>query len=227
MNKLSTSAIVLGRINFGESDKIITVITPEHGNLKLMARGVRKVKSKLAGGIELFSVSNISFIKGKSDISTLVSTRLQTHFHFIVGDIDRTMIGYDILKMADKATRESGDADDYRLILQTLTFLNDRDIDCLLTKCWFMARLTLIMGHSPNIEKPIKSAKFEVDKKYLYDYQESSFYENPRGDFTANHLKVLKLLINETPQRIHVIKGISQKLPVIDNMLVQQVKQSL
>lgn len=224
MNKQNTSAIVLSRINFGESDKIITVITPDHGNLKLMARGVRKVKSKLAGGIELFSVSNISFIKGRSEISTLISTRLQTHFHNISSDIDKTMIGYDILKFISKATRESSDPDYYRLILQSLTFLNDKDIEGMLTKCWFMARLTQLEGHSPNLEKPVGKNSFEIDKNYKYDYQESTFTEAERGEYSANHIKVLKLLMTESPQRLRAINGIRQTLPNINNLLIQQIK---
>lgn len=224
MNKLTTSAIVLSRINFGESDKIITVITPEYGTLSLLARGVRKVKSKLAGGIELFSVSNISFIKGKNDISTLVSTRLQTHFHHIVTDIDRTMTGYDILKFLKSATKESSDPDYYRLLLQTLTYLNDKDIDSLLTKCWFMARLVQLEGQSPNLEKPIGKKSFEIDKSYHYSYEESSFSEKAKGDISANHIKVLKLLMSETPQRMNVIKGIKDTLPILNNLLMQQIK---
>lgn len=224
MNKLTTSAIVLSRINFSESDKIITVITPEYGTLSLMARGVRKVKSKLAGGIELFSVSNISYIKGKNDISTLISTRLQTHFHHIVTDIDRTMMGYDILKFLKDATKESSGPDYYRLLLQALTYLNDRDIDSLLTKCWFMARLTQLEGQSPNLEKPVGKKSFEIDKSYQYSHQESTFSENTKGDISANHIKVLKLLMNETPARINVINGISETLPILNSLLTQQIK---
>ena len=224
MNKLTTSAIVLSRINFGESDKIITAITPDNGNLKLMARGVRKIKSKLAGGIELFSVSSISFIKGRGDISTLVSTRLQTHFHNIATDVDRTMIGYDILKHLSSTTKESSDHDHYRLLLQALTYLNDKDIDSLLVKCWFMARLTQLEGHSPNIEKPAGKKSFELDKGYQYDYQESTFSENSKGDFDANHIKTLKLLMYESPQRIHIIKGVHETLPLLDKILTQQIR---
>jgi len=86
VNQIVTTAIVLSRLNYGEADRIITVITPDNGKLRLMAKGVRRVKSKLAGGIELFIVSSLTFIKGKGDIGTLVSSRLQTHFSSIVTD---------------------------------------------------------------------------------------------------------------------------------------------
>ncbi|MEJ0073760.1 MAG: DNA repair protein RecO [Candidatus Saccharibacteria bacterium] len=84
-----TTGIVLTRVDYGEADRIITLITPDQGKLRLMAKGVRRIKSKLAGGIELFSVSNITFIRGRGDIGTLVSSRVLTHYGRIVSDLDR------------------------------------------------------------------------------------------------------------------------------------------
>ena len=67
---VKTEAVVLRSIRYGEADRIITFITPDRGKVKGIAKGVRKQKSKLAGGIELFSVSDISFIPGRRDIDT-------------------------------------------------------------------------------------------------------------------------------------------------------------
>lgn len=50
---LRTQAIVLRRTNYGESDRILNLLTPE-GKVSVIARGVRKEKSRLAGSIELF-----------------------------------------------------------------------------------------------------------------------------------------------------------------------------
>lgn len=226
MNRIVTSAIVISRLNYGESDKIITVITPEHGKVRLMARGVRKVKSKLAGGIELFSVSNITFIQGRGDISTLVSTRLQTHFHHIVSDIDRTMASYDVLSFLNTSTQDSCDIDYYRLLLQTLTYLNDTDIPPNLTKCWFMLRLLQLLGHPPNVEKTIDKKVFEQHKQYRFIPEESSFIEDSNGSLSANHIKVLSLFAKDIPQRLQVISGLQKTLPQLEQLLSQLVKQA-
>lgn len=52
-NDLHTRAIVLRRTNYGETDRILNLLTPE-GKKSVLAKGVRREKSKLAGGIELF-----------------------------------------------------------------------------------------------------------------------------------------------------------------------------
>ena len=56
MADLKTTAIVLKRVNYNESDRIVTFLTPE-GRFSTIAKGVRKEKSKLAGGIEMFCLS--------------------------------------------------------------------------------------------------------------------------------------------------------------------------
>lgn len=219
MNQIATTGIMLVRTNFGEADRIITILTPDHGKLKLMARGVRKVKSKLAGGIELFSVSNITFIRGKKDIGTLVSARLQTHFNHIVEDIDRTMAAYDVLKLLNKVTEDAVDLEYYRLLLQTLTVLNADHIDPILTKCWFMARLLQLLGHSPNLETATDSSPLKPSEHYGFDYGAMGFYQQANGPFSSNHIKLVRLLIKEDLQKITIINDVSTVIKPIEQLL--------
>lgn len=48
-------AIILSRKNHGESDRIITVFTKEYGKLRLIAKGIRKISSRRAPHLEIFS----------------------------------------------------------------------------------------------------------------------------------------------------------------------------
>ncbi|HEX2615498.1 MAG TPA: DNA repair protein RecO, partial [Nitrososphaera sp.] len=61
MRRFRSDALVISRTNFGEADRILTFLTPNHGKVRGIAKGVRKPKSKLAGGIELFSVCDLLF----------------------------------------------------------------------------------------------------------------------------------------------------------------------
>lgn len=67
MKTYRTKAVVLRRTNYGEADRILQLLTPD-GRRSVMARGVRKEKSKLAGGIELFAVSDVVIGEGKGDL---------------------------------------------------------------------------------------------------------------------------------------------------------------
>jgi DNA repair protein RecO (recombination protein O) len=57
--------IVLKSINYGEADKILTVLGKNLGKFSLIAKGIRKIESKNRGNIQTLSVSKISFYKSK------------------------------------------------------------------------------------------------------------------------------------------------------------------
>ena len=83
MKTTRVKAVVLRRTNFGEADRILDLLTPD-GRLSVMARGVRKEKSKLAGGIELFAECDVVVGQGKGDLGVLVSARLVRFFGHIL-----------------------------------------------------------------------------------------------------------------------------------------------
>ena len=59
-----TRAFVLRRHDLGEADRILTLFTREQGKRRVVARGVRKPKSRLAGHVELFSLVDIYMVVG-------------------------------------------------------------------------------------------------------------------------------------------------------------------
>jgi len=58
--------IVIGRRDFSEHDKIITLVTSEEGKLRLIAKGVRKINSRRLGKLELGSRVKVLSAKGRS-----------------------------------------------------------------------------------------------------------------------------------------------------------------
>ena len=52
-----TEAIIIKRVKLGEADRIITFYTPHLGKLQGVAKGVRKITSKLGGHLEPFTRS--------------------------------------------------------------------------------------------------------------------------------------------------------------------------
>ncbi|HMM62356.1 MAG TPA: DNA repair protein RecO, partial [Candidatus Saccharibacteria bacterium] len=87
-----TRAIVLRRTNYGEADRILQLLTPD-GKRSVMARGVRREKSKLAGGIELFAISDVVIGEGKGELGVLTSSRLVQFYGNILKDFDRMQFG--------------------------------------------------------------------------------------------------------------------------------------
>jgi len=213
VKQIQTPVIILSRTDFGEADRILTVITPEQGKLRLMARGVRRVKSKLAGGIELFSVSNVTYIPGRGEISTLVSARLDTHYGKIVQDIDRTMLGYELIKLLAKNTEDEPETDYFTLLHLGFAALNELSIPVDIIRLWFQAQLVRLAGHSPNLQSDAAGERLQIDQTYNFDIDAMTFVAAEDGRFSANHIKVLRLLFSGSqPQVVAQVQSISTML---------------
>jgi DNA repair protein RecO (recombination protein O) len=227
MRQLVTTGIVLGRTDYGEADRILTLLTPDHGKLRLMAKGVRRIKSKLAGGIELFSVSDVTFIKGKSDMGTLASSRLIKHYGTIVQDINRTMVGYDLIKTLNKATEDNPEAEYFHLLEQAFEALDDAAVDLQLVQLWFAIQLLRFAGHSPNLKTDTAGNKLDIRGSYDFSFDDMAFTARPDGHFTANHIKFLRLIFSgNQPKVLQKLVG-SEQLSLDCKALVQGLTQSV
>ncbi len=229
MRQLVTTGIILARTDFGEADRIITMLTPDHGKLKLMAKGVRRSRSKLAGGIELFSVSTVTFIRGRGDIGTLISTRLLAHFSNVVRDLDRTMLGYELIKLLDKMTEDEPDSEYFELMRQAFQALDDAAIDVQLIALWFHMQLLSVAGHSPNLATDTAGSKLDASNRYAFSFESMAFSEKPNGVFAADHIKFLRIGFSGNPpvvlQKISGVERLVNDLsPLIKTMLNQYAK---
>lgn len=214
MKQLVTTGIILSRTDYGEADRILTLITPDQGKLRLLARGVRRIKSKLAGGIELFSVSTITFASGRGELGTLVSTRLVQHYDQIAKDLQRTMAGYDLIKQLNKTTEDQPEPEYFALLKEAFEALNEPQIPLPLIQFWFAAQLLKLGGHAPNLQTDELGKKLVPDQLYDFDLDRMTFVANPlSGRFNANHIKFLRLVFaGNSPKVLTQVQGMGQLL---------------
>lgn len=210
MKQLTTTGIVLSRTNYGEADRIVTMLTPDYGKLRLVARGVRKIKSKMAGGVELFSISEVSFIRGKGELSTLTSSRLIRHFERIVEDIERVQAGYGLIKDLNRVTEDALEPEYFDLLGQAFEVLDDSNTGLELIQPWFDCQLLKIAGYTPNLQTDVAGEKLSQDQKYSFDFDAMSLKASANGKLTVNHIKLLRLLFSSTSaKKIGQIKDIN------------------
>ncbi len=62
----SVEAVVLRSSPIGEADRLLTVLTPSIGKLRITARGVRRTKSKLGGHLEPLTRSTLTIARGQN-----------------------------------------------------------------------------------------------------------------------------------------------------------------
>jgi DNA repair protein RecO (recombination protein O) len=229
VKQLLTKGIILSRTDYGEADRILTILTPEQGKLRLMARSVRKPKSKLAGGIELFSTTDLTYMNGRGEIGTLISSRLVKYYSTIVKDIDRVQLGYELIKTLHRATEDQPEPDYFNLLEQAFQALDDAQVGTDLIRLWFESRLLYLAGHSPNLRTDTAGQKLTPDQTYNFDFEAMAFTPHASGNFKAAHIKTLRLLFSHhQPKALNQVEGLNALLPdltpLIRTMLTSYIR---
>jgi len=224
--QFTTEGIVLSRTDYNEADRILTFLTPDHGKVRAIAKAVRKTKSKLAGGIELFSISELTFVVGRGEIHTLISSRLGKHYAKITKDLDRTNAGYELIKQTAKATEDAPEPAYFDLLKAGFEALDNNDIGLELIKAWFGAQLLKQAGHTPNLHTDVNGEKLQAKQKYEFNFDSMAFQHSQvaRDAFGADQIKFLRLLFSgnklEVLQKIQKSDRLARQVqPIIGSML--------
>ena len=193
MKTTRARAIVLRRTNFGEADRILDLLTPD-GRMSAMARGVRKEKSKLAGGIELFAICDVVIGQGKGNLGVLTSARLVQFYRHILEDYDRMQFAYEVLAQIAKASSSLDESEWYDIASEVLAALDVATVPLPLVQTWFYIRISSLLGDELNVYRDYKGDKLNAEATYRYDTTEKGFIEDDRGTVNAEHIKILRLV---------------------------------
>lgn len=200
-----TKAIVLRRTNYGEADRIVQLLTSD-GRKSVMARGVRKEKSKLAGGIELFAVSDVVIGDGKGELGVLTSAKLEYFYRHILEDYDRLQFGYQAIKLVGKASDAVDEPEWFDLLHEVFMGLDVLTVPLALVQTWFYVRYASLLGHELNLELDVDGQKLEEDRLYRYDTAEQGLRSVTSGELTSEHIKLLRL-VSTRPLKVLVQIG--------------------
>lgn len=118
-------AIVLKRRNVGEADRIVTLFTKEYGRMRVVAKGVRRVHSRRAAHLEVFSHTCLVLYHGRTWDSVTEATPLHT-FSYLRSNLPRVSAAYYLCELVDALLPERQEHRDvYSLLLESLAKLND------------------------------------------------------------------------------------------------------
>lgn len=214
---LRTRAIVLRRTNYGESDRILNFLTPT-GKIAALARGVRKEKSRLAGGIELFSVADIVVHQGRASLATLTSAKMLEFYQNLLVDLPRLELASTCLKRLDRAAEQIDSPEHFELLLQVLKNLN-RGADLNLVSTWFNLNLQRIAGEELNLICDVSGQPLSPEQSYFWDVPESALRPDPKGNISAREIKFARFLLTNRLAAATKIEGFAEILPRITPLL--------
>jgi len=210
---IRTKSIVLKRVNYGEADRILTLLT-QVGQISAIARGVRREKSKLAGGIELFGVSDITLQAPKTGtLHTITSSRLEKFYSQIVNDLERLELGYMAIKLIAKSSADSNEPVWFQLLRDTFAGLNDPQINRDLIEIWLLLNIAKYTGYEINLERDCQDNLLKPSLKYIYDINERGLRQDANGSMTADHIKFLRIINLASLKTAAQVGGVAKIMP--------------
>jgi DNA repair protein RecO (recombination protein O) len=121
------TGINLKAIPMGESDRLVTILTREHGLIKAIAPGARKSNSSLGGRSAIFVVNSLSIAKGRSLDKIIEAQTLNTHGG-LSGDLGKLAASQYLAEVVlAQALSEYPQEELYQLLMLHLGRLNDLD----------------------------------------------------------------------------------------------------
>jgi len=200
-------AIVLRRTNYAEADRVLQLLTPK-GRRSVIAKGVRRERSKLAGGIELFALCDVVIRSGRGELGVLTSSRLVAFYRHILEDYERMQFAYLVLKLVNKASQNIDEPEWFAVTATVLRHLDQTTINQQLVETWFYLRYAELLGEELNLRTDATGRPLEEDKLYMYDEGEKSLRLSEQGNIGADHIKLLRLISSKQLEALSQIGGI-------------------
>src|SRR6185503_10980908 len=127
MRSFRTEGIIIKRRDFGEADRILTVMTRDYGKLKIKAAGVRKITSRRAAHIELLNHTVLHLYKGNT-FAILTEAKMFTDFSGIKENFSKVGFAYHLCELVDGLCPENQENRNvFDLLQKTLTELSEQD----------------------------------------------------------------------------------------------------
>ncbi len=206
--RLATQGIIARRTNYGEADRILTLITPQ-GKLRALVRGVRKPKSRMAGGLSALSVCQLTILKGKGELDHIISTRQAVSWPSLVNDYDATMLAYELIEQVNRLLENEAESDYFELLVEALTAL-DAGQDRALIELGFRLRLLKLLGHQPELRQDANGQPLDSKQTYSMIPEEGTLQPDPAGTFDADAIKGWRVLLSLSLPQAGQVKGLSE-----------------
>jgi len=143
-------AVVLRTHKLGEADRIVTLLTRQHGKVRAVAKGVRRTASKFGARLEPFMVADLQLYEGRSlDIITQAES-LGSYGAEITSDYGSYTAASAMVETADRLTESEPSIQQYLLLVGALRSLARAEHGASLTLDSYLLRALSIAGWSPS-----------------------------------------------------------------------------
>ena len=217
----TTKTIILDSQPFREFDTKVILYSNDKGKLELVARGTKKLLSKIAGHIEPISLSQVMVVRGKK-FNYIASSISQNCYFNIKNDLEKLEYAGRAISLFNKLIKENDqtDAESFFILLKEyLNIINNNKSTVINYELFyniFILKLLVLLGYKPELYSCIICKKsLKLGKNYFNISQGGVVCAKCKKDnntltISENCIKVLRLVIQEDFKRLIKIKIKSQ-----------------
>jgi len=214
----SMEGIVLKTQNYGETHKIITILTKQQGKISAICRGANKTKSRLNAVAQPFIKATFLIYVTKG-LSTVQQGEIENSFRYIREDIIKTAYAAYIMELTDKIIEaKHPDKLVYSQLDQTLEWINAKT-DYMIPVMMYELKLFQKGGFAPIVDRCVNCGRQEIP--YTFSVRE--------GGLLCPHCTVMdsyaKNLPPSFPKLLTIFKEVA--LDRVGNISVKKENQQL
>jgi DNA repair protein RecO (recombination protein O) len=163
---LRVEAVVLRHSDWGEADRLLGLFTREHGKLRAVAKGARKVRSRKAGHLEPFTRVALMLARGR-DLWIVTQAETVDAYLPLREDLERIAHASYVVELLDRFTYEEGaNRPLYQLLIETLSRLSSLE-DVFLAVRYYEIRLLDLLGFRPELVRCVRCGE-QIQPKDQY-----------------------------------------------------------
>src|SRR5918999_2332123 len=148
-----TEAIVLRSMVLGEADRVLTVLTPRLGKLRVVGKGIRRPRSRLGGGLEPMSNVHLVLAVGRT-FDVITGASLEYPHLGLRNDLHSTAAAWYVVELTDRFCEGAADSyEAFLLLAQALSALDAPGVAVSreVVARWFELHLLDTMGFRPEL----------------------------------------------------------------------------
>jgi DNA repair protein RecO (recombination protein O) len=214
MATYKTVGIILSRRNFFEADRLVTIYSKNYGKLKLLAKGSRKIKSRIGGRLEPFVLAELMVAEGRN-FDIITSSEVIDNFAHLRSDLAKTTYAYLMAELVEKVSVEQQASEQlFNHLIEGLHYLTKHQPTALLN-IYFSLKLISIIGFQPQLSRCVNCRRqirpgqnrFSINLGGIIcpACAEADAAAGPISDY---QIKLLRLLLS---RNVEIIKNIKPK----------------
>ncbi len=202
-----TQAFTFQKNDTNETDRIFSVFSNDYGRLDLFAKAIRKINSKLRGGINIFSFSDIEFIQGKNR-KTLTDASALEKFDNIFNNPQKFSTANKIGEVLNNFLKgEERDDKVFNLLYKTFSELNNEWIGgckASFLYYYFLWSFLALQGYGPEVTKCADCHGKLLPDGIYFSFKEGgilcekcSILDEATQRINSDTVKLLRLILKE------------------------------